>query len=383
MAEATGQERTEQPTEKRLNEARKKGQVARSRELTTTVTLLASAAALLVTGSWIIEALLSVMQQSFSFGRAQAFDPFFGILTFRESVSLMLMTLAPLFTTIAISAVLGNVAMSGWNFSPESIALKPEKLNPIDGIKKIAGPQGLMEAGKAVAKFLLVSVVGVAFLWSVTDKLLGLGAESLRPGMAHAGELILWGFLAVSSIMILVAVVDIPFQAWNHKKQLKMTKQEVKQESKETDGNPELKRKVRQTQMDMAMRRMMQEVPKADVIITNPTHFSVAIRYDQKKMRAPVVIAKGQDNVAMEIRRIALENDVPLLSAPPLARAIHHSTKLNHAIPEGLYVAVAQILAYIFQLRQQRKQHKSDHFEKSDLPIPDELKKDPGETPSF
>jgi len=200
--------------------------------------------------------------------------------------------------------------------------------------------------------------------------------EPVDEAIAHAGSLIVWTFLAVSLSTILIAAVDVPFQLWNHKRQLKMTKQEVKQENKETHGSPEVKGRIRRMQMDLAMKRMMAAVPKADVVITNPTHFAVAVKYDQKKMRAPVVVAKGADLVAAEIRRIAQESNVPVLSAPPLARAIYHTTEIDGEIPEGLYLAVARVLAYIFHLRRTASRVNSGDLEMTDLQIPEDMQYD-------
>ena len=376
MAEESGQERTEEPTEKRLREAREKGQVARSRELTTTFMLMGSAACLLVFGPYLMEGLLEVMGNAFAMERSKIFDQSYMISLFLDSVSQGLLMLAPLFVVLVIAAFAGATALSGWNFSTQALAVKLSKLDPLKGMKRIFGPQALMELAKALAKFFIIVGVGVLVLSNVGSTLMGLGREPLPSALAHAGEVVLWSFLAVSSTMILIAAVDAPFQKWNHKRQLKMTRQEIKQEHKDTDGSPELKQKIRQTQMSMAQRRMMEEVPQADVVITNPTHFSVAIKYDQEKMRAPVVVAKGADYVAFEIRRIAQESNVTMLSAPPLARAVYFSTELNEEIPEGLYVAVAQVLAYVFQLKKVGPRGASRPFNADDLPIPEEMRRD-------
>jgi flagellar biosynthetic protein FlhB len=194
--------------------------------------------------------------------------------------------------------------------------------------------------------------------------------------MAHAGELLTWSFLVLSSILILVVVVDVPFQIWDHQRQLKMTKQEVKEEHKQTEGSPEVKGRQRQVQMEMAQRRMMEEVPKADVVVTNPTHYAVALRYDAEQMGAPVVIAKGTEIIAAKIRSLATENDVPVVAAPPLARALYFSTELGEAIPEGLYRAVAQVLAYVYQLKQGPIYNREGQAPMMDLPIPDDLQHD-------
>ncbi|RLA00551.1 MAG: flagellar biosynthetic protein FlhB, partial [Gammaproteobacteria bacterium] len=195
--------------------------------------------------------------------------------------------------------------------------------------------------------------------------------------MTSLGYLVVWVFLAISCSLILIALIDVPFQHWNHIRQLKMTKQELKDESKETDGNPEVKGRIRRLQVELSQQRMMQDVPTADVIITNPTHYAVALRYDQTGNGAPMVVAKGADLIAQQIRMVGDANEVPVLSAPPLTRAIYFSTELGQEIPSGLYIAVAQVLAFVFQLRRYNNQGgNKPHLDTEDLPIPDELKRD-------
>ena len=377
MAEsADGQEKSELPTSKKISDAREKGDVARSRELTTTVMMLASAVGLLLFGPSISAGLGAVMKNSFAIKRDQIFDTSYMADTFLESVSQMLMVLAPFLLLLVVAAIASSIALSGWNFSVKALAVKPSKLNPMSGIKRIFGPQGLMELFKALAKFFVISSVGLFVLYLNSNPVLGLGLEPVKKAIAHAGELIFWGFFAVSASLILIAAFDVPFQLWNHERKLKMTKQEVKQENKDTDGSPELKGRIRQAQMDMAMRRMMEAVPDADVIITNPTHFSVAIKYDQDNMRAPILVAKGADLIAFEIRNVAKEAGVPIMTSPALARAVYFTTEIDDEIPEGLYMAVARVLAYVFHLRQQFSAAKQGDLEMGDLPIPDEMKFD-------
>ncbi|HGX93457.1 MAG TPA: flagellar biosynthesis protein FlhB [Candidatus Tenderia sp.] len=376
MAEDSGQERSEEPTEKKLRESREKGQMARSRELTTTVMLMSAAACLLLFGAGIVEGLMEVMVNALSMERAKVFDTRYMVPLFLESVAQGMWILMPLFVVLVIAAVVGSVALSGWNFSTKALAVKMSKLDPLKGMKKILGPQALMELVKAVLKFVFFVGVGIWLMSSVSSSLMGLAREPLPSALAHAGDVVLWSFLAVSSTMILISLLDAPFQVWNHKRQLKMTRQDVKQEHKDTDGSPELKQKIRQTQMNMSQRRMMEDVPDADVIITNPTHFAVAIKYDQGDMRAPIVVAKGADYVAFEIRRVAKESNVTILSSPSLARAVYFTTELNQEIPEGLYVAVAQVLAYVFQLRKLGPAGVNKPLNPDDLPIPDEMRRD-------
>jgi flagellar biosynthetic protein FlhB len=211
--------------------------------------------------------------------------------------------------------------------------------------------RGVVELAKAFAKFGLVALVAVVFLWLKTNELLGLGSEPTAASIGHAISLSGEALLALGGALGLIAAVDVPWQLFNYMKSLRMTRQEIRDELKESEGNPEIKGKIRQMQQAVAKRRMMQEVPKADVVVTNPTHYAVALRYDEKRMRAPIVVAKGADAVAAKIREVANEHRVPLFEAPPLARALFRSVDLNQEVPARLYVAVAQVLTYVYQLR--------------------------------
>jgi flagellar biosynthetic protein FlhB len=370
----TSQEKSEQPTPKRLREAKEKGQVARSRELNTTLVLLGGGAGLLIMGGSVLGRLQDILRASFTVERDMMFEP--GVLheMLLLRISEALIMLLPLFALLLVAAVAGPLSMGGGGFSGKAMAPKLSKLNPISGLKRIFSSQGLMEFGKTLLKFVLITSVGGALLWQMSDTLLGLGHQPLERGLMHAGYIIGWTFLTLAAVLILVALIDVPFQLWSHQKQLRMTKQQVKDEFKETEGKPEVKSRIRQTQHDIARRRMMAEVPKADVVVTNPTHYAVALRYDQTGMRAPRVVAKGADLVAAEIRERAREAGVLLFSAPPLARALYFSTRLDQEIPAGLYVAVAQVLAYVYQLRAASRESGARRPEApTDLPVPDDL----------
>ena len=266
---------------------------------------------------------------------------------------LWLMT--PLFLLLVVVALLAPLSIGGWAFSFEAMAPKLSKLDPIKGLARLFSAKSLVELLKAMAKFLLVTAVAIAVIWMQMADFISLGSQSLEPGLAHAGNLLAMSFLYVSVALILIAAVDVPFQIWDHNKQMRMTMQEVRDEMKDTEGKPEVRSRIRQLQREVAQRRMMEAVPKADVIVTNPTHFAVALKYDPKKMRAPVVLAKGADLIALNIRKIAEENHIARIEAAPLARALYHSTEIGQAIPQGLYLAVAQLLAYVFQLRTVQK----------------------------
>jgi len=377
MAEDTGQERTEEPTPKRQKDAREKGQVPRSRELSSMTMLIVAAIGLLVMGKGMLHDLVVILQQGFTIERSLAFDKFaavqFMIRMFYDS----LMMMAPFLLLLTVAVFFPPIVMGGWSFSWKAVSPKWSKLDPIKGFKRVFGPNGLMELFKAVAKFSVVAAISTIILWQWSEQFFGLGTEPLQQGLAHAADLVLWSFLLMSAALILIAAVDVPFQLWNHSKQLKMTRQEIKDEYKDTEGKPEVKSRVRQMQHEMSQRRMMDEVPSADVVVTNPTHFAVALKYDQSKAGAPRVVAKGADLVAARIRALAEENDVPLFAAPPLARAVFYSTELDQEIPAGLYVAVAQVLAYVYQLRIILREGGSTPPPPSDLPVPDEfLKRD-------
>jgi flagellar biosynthetic protein FlhB len=370
----TSQERTEQPTPKRLREAREKGQVARSRELNTTLVLLAGGGALLIMGGGIYRGLREILERSFTLEREVIFEPQSMHSMLQIQLTDGVLMLLPLFGILLVSAVAGPLSMGGGGFSGQAMAPKWSKLDPIAGLKRIFSWQGLMEFGKTLIKFVLITALGGALLWMLSGSLMGLGYQPLEKGVIHGAYLVGWTFLVLAASMILVALVDVPFQLWNHHKQLRMTKQQIKDEFKETEGKPEVKSRIRQTQQEMARRRMMAAVPHADVVVTNPTHFAVALKYDQNAMKAPRVVAKGADLVAAEIRERARAAGVLLFSAPPLARALYFSTRIDQEVPAGLYVAVAHVLAYVYQLRAAGKDSAARRPEPpTELPVPEDF----------
>jgi len=374
MAEnPSSEERTEQPTPKRLKDAREKGQVPRSRELNTLAVLMASAAGLLLLGKGMTEQFAHIMQRGFSLEREVVMDPAALTQYLAAGIGDGLLMVAPLFGLLLVAAILGPLGLGGWSFSTKAIAFKFEKLNPIKGLGRIFSVKGLMELAKTLAKFLLVAAASAAILWSQVGELLSLGAEPVERALAHAGTICLWAFLLISSVLILVALVDVPFQLWQHTKQLKMTFKEVKDEHKETEGSPEVKGRIRSIQREMSQRRMMKAVPDADVVITNPTHYAVALRYERDGAGAPRVVAKGADLIALQIRTIAEANGVPVVSAPPLARALYALTELDQEIPAELYVAVAHILAYVYQLDAASGRSDAPPPPPEDLPVPEEF----------
>ena len=351
MAEDTSQEKTEEPIERRIEESRKKGQVARSKELNTLLSLMAAAIGMVFLGQYLIADLFDLMTQGLAFEpiRLTSSDQMFEVI--REQMSMGLAAILPVLGLLVFAAFLGPVAMGGAVFSVESLAPKLEKLSPIKGLGRMFGIQSLMELIKALCKFLLVATAAIIIIYYSMQDLIGLGFMTVVSATANAASLLLWSFIGFSAVLILVAAIDVPFQLWNHKKQLKMTLQEVKDEMKESEGRPEVKSQIRRMQRQLSESRMMDAVPTADVVITNPTHYAVALKYDQDGNGAPKVVAKGQDFMAKRIREVAAEHDIPLFEAPPLARALHGMVDIGHEIPADLYKAVAQVLAYIFQLK--------------------------------
>ncbi len=375
MAEDSGQDRTEEPTGKRLDEARKKGQIARSQELSMTVVLVAGAVGLWLFGGAMAEAIFVIGRRLFSLERDELFDEQVVGHEMLASLSQLLWPVLGWLGVVALAALIGGTLLGGFNFSSEAIGFKWNKLSPLAGLKRMFGPKGLIELVKSIAKVVVIGLASYLLLQSLFDSILHLSAESFPGNLIRALDLVLWIVVVTSASLALIAAIDVPFQLWDHHRQLMMTKQEVRDEHKESEGNPEIKSRIRRMQYQMSARRMMAEVPKADVVVVNPEHFSVALRYDAAK-GAPRLIAKGSDELAMKIREIARANNVPIVSAPPLCRALFHSTKLDQEIPEGLFVAVAQVLAYVMQLKSWRTgKGRRPKPLAQELPIPPELRR--------
>ena len=377
MAEDTGQERTEQPTARKLLQAREKGQTPASRELNTMLMMLLAGTSILFIGPGIVHNFLDMFRRYLNVSRENIFDITAMPVMLETAVIDALINLSPFFLVMIIAAVAGPLMMGGVTFSAQALSFKWDKLNPITGMGRVFSKKGLVELIKALVKFLIIGTTAILFLYSQKDVYLALGSEPLVQALPHMANLLIWSFLATGSALVLIALVDVPFQIYDYTQQLKMTFQEVRDENKDTEGNPDVRGRIKNVQRELSQRRMMSEVPKADVIITNPEHYSVAIKYDQSNMAAPVVVAKGVDIIAIQIRTIARAHEVPILQAPPLARALHHTTEIDQEIPAALYLAVAQVLAYIFKLRTDpRWNRKQEDHELNDLPIPDDMKFD-------
>jgi len=367
-----GQEKTEQPTAKRLDDSKKKGQIARSKELNTMAITLIGGIALVSMSSHLGSGLWDLMSSNFTIPRQDMYDPTAMVSRLARAIEYGLFMLFPFFLVVLVLAVASSVALGGATFSGESMTPKLSKLNPLKGLKRVFSLKGLVELLKALAKFILVGSATGLVLWTSLDSFLGLSQMELGKAISEMGSLIGGSFVLIASTLILIAMIDVPFQLWEHKRQLKMTRQEVREEMKDTEGRPEVRGRIRNLQREIAQRRMMEEIPKADVIVTNPTHYAIALRYDQENMLAPEVVAKGKGLVAASIRRVGLEHDVQLVESPMLARAIYFSSEIGEAIPAGLYLAVAKILAYVFQLRIYRTDGGLKPEMPTDLSIPEE-----------
>lgn len=377
MAEDDGQERTEDATPRRRQQAREKGQVPRSKELASAAVLILGALALMWFGPQLGEALMEMMRQLFILTREEIFDvSALGIIVF-NSIIIIIWPLLLVLLTLFVAGFIGATGLGGISFSWEAARPKLSKMSPIQGISRMFGKQSLVELIKSILKVLLVAGVASYLVISSVDDFYLLHIETFPKNLYHSLDILLNFVLLICCSLLVVLAIDLPFQVWQHNEQLKMTKQEIKDEYKETEGKPEVKGRIRMLQREMAQRRMMSEVPLADVIITNPEHYSVALRYDSKTDRAPVVVAKGSDFLALKIREIAGEYDITIVPAPPLARAIYFSTELDQGIPDGLFAAVAQLLAYVFLLKQYKKGRgrKPKPLVEKQLPIPTELRR--------
>jgi flagellar biosynthetic protein FlhB len=370
-------EKSQEPTQKRMDSAREDGDIARSKELNTTAILLGGTAAVIAFGGVLAAGLSRIMEHNFVLDRAAFFDTSAMIKQLSDSVMTGFVSLLPVFAVLLLLAFLAPIALGGWNFSIKSIAPKASRMSPLSGLGRMFGTNALVELFKAVAKVIVVAALALLILYINTGAILATQHESVLPAMVDSVDLIAWSVLWMSCAMILISMVDIPFQIHQHTQKLRMTMQQVKDEMKDSEGRPEVKQRIRQLQYEMSQNRMMSDVPDADVIITNPEHYAVALRYDQSKEDAPIMLAKGADFVAQKIREIGKEHQIPIVSSPALARAIFFNTKVGDEIPGGLYVAVAQVLAYLHQLKQfARGQVKKRPVLRSDITIPDELRHD-------
>ena len=348
--ESQAEDRTEEPTARRLQKAREEGQVARSQELSIAAIMIGVASLLALAGSYFFGLLSENFAAGFVFDRNLVFNDQLLTSAFAEQALAGLAAVLPLFALTLVLAIGAAGLLGGYLFSGKAIQPKASKLNPLAGLKRIFGMKALIELTKALSKFILVGGITYLVVNTSLEELMATSLMDTRRALAYAGGLITLGFLLVTLSLLVVVAIDVPYQLNEFKKRMKMTKQEIKDEMKETEGRPEVRAAVRQRQREMAMNRMIDAVADADVIITNPEHFAVALAYNPVTDDAPRVLAKGADHIAATIREKAKSEGVPFFAAPPLARALYFTTEINESVPESLYYAVAQVIAYIFNL---------------------------------
>ena len=343
-------EKTEEPTAKRLEKAREDGQVVRSQELSVAMMMIGVAGFMYIFGGALILQLSEVFAAGFIFDRRDIFSDNLLPATFGSQALEGMLVAVPIFVLAIVLAFGASGILGGFNFSMKAAAPKASKINPLSGLKRIFGTKALVDLTKALVKFGLVAGVLYLVVSSRFDQLIGLGFMDIQPAIRGAGEIIAGGVVLVTLTLIIAAAIDVPYQLYEHSQKMKMTKQEVKDEFKDTEGRPEVKAQIRRKQREMAMGQMMDAVGDADVIIVNPEHFAVALSYDPSSSGAPTVVAKGVDFLAQGIRERAGDNAVPVFLSPTLARALYFTTDVNQSIPESLYYAVAQVIAYVFSL---------------------------------
>ncbi|MFI8621973.1 MULTISPECIES: flagellar biosynthesis protein FlhB [unclassified Marinomonas] len=370
-----GSEKTESASSKKLEDARKKGNLPRSKDLSAALLLVVAAVTIYGTGTMLTKDLESVFGFNFVIERADVFQ--YGRMVFHlySSIVSVMDSMFVMMAILAAAGIVGSICLGGLNFSWEPLLPKLSKMNPISGLKRMFSVQSLVELLKSIAKVTLVGGVAAIVITHFLDEALGLTFQSVQMAIAHGASMVIWSFVFVALALVFIAAIDVPFQIWSHKQKLKMTKQEVKDEFKQQEGDPQVRGRIRQLQRQAAMNRMMSDVPQADVIITNPTHFSVALQYDQNGGKAPVMLAKGSDFIALKIREVGNHYDIPVIQSPTLTRAIFHHTEIGEEIPQGLFKAVAQLLAYVYQLRNARNGAPRPDVMPS-LEVPDEFQWD-------
>jgi flagellar biosynthetic protein FlhB len=373
MAEDSDAEKTEPASAKRIEQAREKGDVPRSREVATFTVLMAAGVCLWLAGEGIARRLMASMVSGLALGRDEIFNSDVLIHRIAQDVGSVLLTCLPLAGVVMLVALASPVLVGGWLFSGQALGPNFMKLNPIKGVANMFSVNSLVELLKAVTKAIVVGAVSYLVVKNETDAVLGLAVEPLRVSSVHMVDLLVRSFLYIVGALGLIAAIDGPYQIWHYADKMKMTRQEVTQEAKESDGNPQVKAKIRQMQREMSRRRMMDAVPTADVVVTNPTHYAVALKYADGAGGAPQVVAKGRDVIAAKIRALAAENKVAILEAPALARALHKHTEIGDEIPQALYSAVAEVLAYVFQLRAFDKNGGTRPERPGKLAVPPEL----------
>ena len=344
-------ERTEEPTPKRLEDARKKGQIPRSIDLSAAAVSIAAAGAIYLFGTKAATGLVEMMTHSLTISRADMAYPDIMFRELTQSAMAALRSILPFLGATIVAAIAAPALIGGWNFSLESMGFKGNRIDPLKGIGRMFSLRSAVELLKSIAKFAFVGGIGIAVIASQIESIAHLASMPVGSAIVSSAGILAYALLAMTGALVIIAMIDAPFQMFQHRKELRMTRQEIRDEYKESDGNPENKARIRGVQAQLSRSRMMQEVPRATVIVTNPTHYAVALRYDESRDRAPIVVAKGADEVAAKIRELASEHAVPLVSAPPLARVLFRYVELGREVPSPLYVAIAQILTYVYHLQ--------------------------------
>jgi flagellar biosynthetic protein FlhB len=373
MAEESDLERSYPATPRRLEKAREQGQVARSRELSTAAVILASAMALSMLGPAFFDRSLKLVRESLAFPREAAFDAQRALFTFGTSSTHMLTAILPLLGLVLVATLAAPLLISGWIFSVSALRPNFARLNPTRGLRNMISTQSVVELVKSLAKALVFGSIGtwaIMHLWSEMQRL---AVVDVGGATIELGHMVSSAFYALVGGLVLIALLDVPYQLWRHYSGLRMTREEIREEQREMEGDPQQKARVRNQQRALARKRMMAAVPKASVVVTNPTHYAVALEYGEGRMRAPRVVAKGANLIAQKIRELAAENAVPIVEAPPLARALYRHTEIGSEIPHALYAVVAQVLAYVHQVRRARTYGGAMPDAPKDLAVPSEL----------
>lgn len=376
MAEESDLERTEPASGRRLEQARAEGQVPHSRELSAFLVLLSTAGVFWIMGPWLIQRMASLVRRGLTIDVQLAREPQLMLVRFADLSLDALLGFLPLLAALVVAALLSPLLLGSWIFAPKALMPDLSRLDPIKGLGRLISWSGLVEMLKAIAKAFLLGGVAVWVIWSQRSEILGIFEQSVEVGLATTGSLVNYSFFALVAAMLLIVAADVPFQIWQYHDKLKMSREELKQEGKETEGDPQVKARIRSMQREAARRRMMGAVPTADVIVTNPTHFAVALAY-KSGMGAPKVVAKGRGDVALKIRELGAEHGVPMLEAPPLARALYRHTDLDQEVPSALYAAVAEVLAYVYQLSNWRQVGGSYPMPPREISVPAELVPEP------
>lgn len=373
VSEESDLEKTESPSPRKLEKAREEGQVPQSRELSAFMVLMAGGGAVWMLGDGFARTLSGVVRTGLQFDHRLATDSGVLLNKMMQQVADTILGMAPMLLVIMVAALAGPIVLHGWLFNAKALAPRFSRMNPLSGLKRMVSVDSLSELVKSLAKVGLLGLIAGWVMWSGIETLFALGSNSVEDGSRAMAHLLVKTFLLISAGMLVVVLLDVPYQLWRYYSQLKMTREEIRQEVKESEGDPHIKARIRSMQREVARRRMMSEIPTADVVVTNPTHYAVALKYSEGAMRAPRVVAKGADLVAARIREEARNHHVPILEAPPLARALYRHTELEQEIPVALYTAVAEVLAYVYQLKRYQTSGGERPQAPVDLPVPAEL----------